>query len=166
MKSVKFVVIQLILVCLLISCSFKENAKNNDIIIENAYARVIPNMNNGTIYIDIINNSRKPYNLVSASSDIASKIEFHSVKNNNGILKMYMKKSIGIPPKSTLNFRLVNLHLMLINLNQNLQSGDEFKLNLKFDNDLEKSVIVKINNDNIYDEYVDIMHHDDIDVDN
>ena len=87
--------------------------------VESAYMRApIPGMQNTSGYMVITNPSRQDVTLVSATSEIADKIEFHDHVMVNGVMRMTQLTSVAIKSGETLKFQSGGLHLMVFGLKQ------------------------------------------------
>ena len=91
-----------------------------------------PNVKVYAGYLDIINDSEKPIELVGASSPVFEKVEFHLTRINQGITSMQQQANILIPAKSIFSFSPGQYHLMLFNNKQPVQQGDIIPLKLVF----------------------------------
>tara|TARA_B100000686_G_scaffold240474_1_gene248988 strand:- start:28 stop:492 length:465 start_codon:yes stop_codon:yes gene_type:complete len=87
---------------------------------------------NGVVYLTIYNHGNYSENLLSASASVAKKVQLHTHKTENGILRMRHLKSISIPPKSFLHLKPGGHHIMLIGLIKKLKNGNTFPLKLRF----------------------------------
>ena len=78
---------------------------------------------NGVVYLTIYNHGNYSENLLGASASVAKKVQLHTHKSENGILRMRQLKSISIPPKSFLHLKPGGHHIMLIGLIKKLKNG-------------------------------------------
>lgn len=126
-------------------------AHAQDIRIEQAWARpnppVVPN---GAAYLQIYNDSTTDRHLLSASSQIAKELQLHKTTMENNTTSM-RKQSDGIPiaAGSSVVFQPGGLHIMLMGLQQPLQSGQSFELNLEFDQGEIIPVTVNVRKDQL-----------------
>ena len=91
-----------------------------------------PNVKVFAGYLDIINDSEKPVELVGASSPVFEKVEFHVTRINDDITSMQQQANIPVPAKSTFSFSPGQYHLMLFNNKQPVRQGDTIPLELVF----------------------------------
>jgi copper(I)-binding protein len=103
--------------------------------IEDAYVRATPpHTQNSAAFMLIKNNSDASLELVSASSDIAERVELHSHIMNDGMMQMRQVKSITIDANDSAELRPGSFHVMFLGLKSPLAEGDSVKLKLYFDN--------------------------------
>jgi periplasmic copper chaperone A len=104
------------------------------ITISNAWAR--PGFVGGTsaIYFVIENSGEQDDSLHSAESTVATSVELHeSMMDSSGTMSMHEQHSISVPAKDQIAFQPGGLHVMLIDLTQELNVGDRFNLTLTFE---------------------------------
>jgi copper(I)-binding protein len=83
--------------------------------------------------------------LLSASGDVAEMIQVHETKEKDGMMMMEEAKSgIPVPANGKVELKPGGIHIMMMNLKQNLKPGDTFKLTLKFQSGKEVSVDVPV----------------------
>jgi periplasmic copper chaperone A len=103
--------------------------------IEDAYVRATPpHAQNSVAFMQINNNSEKSLKLVSASSDIAERVELHSHTMNDGIMKMRQIDDVAINANAQVELRPGSFHIMFFGLKSALVEGDTVKLKLYFNN--------------------------------
>lgn len=113
----------------------------DDIQVENPFAREVPPgaMASGS-FMTLKNTSFDDVKLVSASSTVAKKVELHTHIHENGVMKMREVPSIEILAQGETQLKPGGLHIMLINLNQNIKAGDQVTVELKFEDGSQKTV--------------------------
>jgi hypothetical protein len=83
--------------------------------------------------------------LLSASGDVAEMIQVHETKEKDGMMMMEEAKAgIPVPANGTVELKPGGIHIMLMNLKQDLKPGDTFKLTLKFQSGKELMVDVPV----------------------
>jgi copper(I)-binding protein len=88
----------------------------------------------GSGYLVIRNRGKSPDRLVSASSPIAGKVEFHQTAVKNGVMKMgEVQGGLTIASGKSVEFRPLGLHLMFFDLKQPLKQGETFPATLVFE---------------------------------
>ena len=110
---------------------------SGEIRVSGAFARVnSPTSKVGSTYMTIVNSGTAADKLTGASSEIATRIEIHDIKENeNGIVQMVQTDGgVDLPPGETVQFNRGKLHFMLMGLNRSLSEGDEFNITLMFEN--------------------------------
>jgi periplasmic copper chaperone A len=88
----------------------------------------------GSGYLVIRNRGKSPDRLVSASSPIAGKVEFHQTAVKNGVMTMgEVQGGLTIASGKSVEFRPLGLHLMFFELKQPLKQGEKFSATLVFE---------------------------------
>ncbi|WP_020396636.1 copper chaperone PCu(A)C [Thiolinea disciformis] len=84
-------------------------------------------------FMVLSNTSDKALDLVAAASAIANVTELHeTTMQANGVMKMQKIETMTIPAKGTLALKPGSYHIMLINLNQTLEKGKAYPIQLSF----------------------------------
>ena len=125
---------------LLISLSFNVNYvfahDDHDfekITIEKPRVREVPPVAIATAaFVTLNNSSDKDIYLVGASTTIAKTVELHEHTMVNGVMKMREIKNIKIPANGSVSLQPGGLHIMLIELKQDLTKINEVTLKLLF----------------------------------
>ena len=106
-----------------------------------------PGQNNLIVYIDQITNlTLKPVTIVGATSPIAEKIELHTMKIEDNIMKMEKVESLTISGKGSISLKKGNkngYHLMLFNIKKE-SLGKNFPMSIYLDNGKGKDFQVQI----------------------
>jgi copper(I)-binding protein len=93
----------------------------------------MPGANVGAAYMQVSNTGRSPVVLMSATSPVAAKVEFHTMTMDGNIMRMReITGGIPIPPGGTVNFVPGGMHIMLMGLTQQLAPGASIPLTLTF----------------------------------
>ncbi len=71
--------------------------------------------------------------LLAASSPVSKSMELHTMTMDGNVMKMREVKAIDIPANGTVELKPGGLHLMFIDLNEQLKPGSTFKVKLKFE---------------------------------
>ena len=109
-------------------------AESNGIAIRDPWARKAAKGDISAAYM-AITNATTADTLVSATGDIATSIELHTVVNENGMMQMIQAEG-GVPVAAN-GMQVLkpgSYHIMLIGLSTDLKSGDSFPLTLTFAN--------------------------------
>lgn len=117
-----------ILILILAACT---NAK--ELTIQDTWSRPGLSGNNTAAYFVITNPLREQDRLINASSTIAEFTEVHLSLMQDGKMTMQQQEFVNIPANSSVEFKPKDFHIMFINLNQDLNIGDEYELTLQFD---------------------------------
>lgn len=103
--------------------------------VENAYVRATPpHAKNSAAFMVIHNNSNKTVKLISATSDIADRVELHSHTMSDGMMKMRQVDEIIIKASDKAELRPGSFHIMFLGLKSPLIEGNSVKLTLYFNN--------------------------------
>lgn len=126
MNSVKTLVTMIILL-------FSNLALANPLLeISNASVRKpIPGMSNTAGYMTLHNPTGKDITLVSASSELANKVEFHNHVMSEGVMKMVKLDKVVVPAGQSLTFESGGLHLMFLGLDKQLSKKEMVSVALK-----------------------------------
>lgn len=102
--------------------------------------------NNATeVFMELINNSDTPRELIAATSPVASQIQLHKTIDYNGKRRMQKINSITIKKDSEKELQPGGLHVMLIGLKSELVKNNSIPIILIFNDGSWKKVQAKIN---------------------
>jgi periplasmic copper chaperone A len=103
--------------------------------IESAWARATASgARVGGAFVTLLNTGDAPDRLVSASSDIADRIELHSHVMDGNVMRMReVEGGISLPPGETVKLQPGGFHIMLLGLKKPLVLGSRFLLSLNFE---------------------------------
>lgn len=102
--------------------------------IKDAWARPALTGQTSAIYLTIDNPNRAADALHGASTDVAGAAELHqSVQDSQGVMSMHPQHGVDVPGEDQVIFAPGGLHIMLVNLNQDLKPGDTIELRLDFE---------------------------------
>jgi periplasmic copper chaperone A len=114
------------------------------ITVEHVWARATPKgASNAAVYLTLVNNGSETDRMIGASSQIASDIQFHEERDENGISKMRALQAIDLPPGAPVVLKPGGLHLML-RIKQQLKQGETFPLTLTFEKTGQIEVTVRV----------------------
>jgi copper(I)-binding protein len=82
--------------------------------------------------------------LLAASSSISKTMELHTMTMDGNVMKMREVKGIDVPANGSVELKPGGLHLMFIDLNEQLKPGSTFKVKLKFEKAGEVEVPFKV----------------------
>jgi copper(I)-binding protein len=100
---------------------------------------------NSAIYFKVENNTEQDEALLGAACEAAEHVELHmSAMEEDGTMSMHPQHSVPILSGEAVQFAPGGLHVMMIDLRGDLQTGDEFPLTLQFENTGELQVIVTV----------------------
>ena len=115
-----------------------KNTVAPDIAVTDVWSR--PATTTGVVYLQIRNRGGAD-RLLRAESDIAEFTEIHESYVEDDRMKMrHLADGVLIPAYETVLFKPAGLHIMLINLKKELNTGDSFEATLHF----EKAGMIRI----------------------
>ncbi len=90
---------------------------------------------NGAAYMTIENTSEEDDRLVSASTDVAATVEIHTVTMTDGVMQMrQLDEGLEVPAGENVVLEPGGYHIMMIDLQDSLEVGDTFDIELEFEN--------------------------------
>ena len=110
--------------------------------VREVWARPAAQGANGAVYF-IIRSSEED-EIVGASSDVAEATEIHESRMSGDVMEMHHRMSVPLGAGEEVTFEPGGLHVMLIGLKQDLQTGDEFEITLQFKNSQEVQLRVPV----------------------
>lgn len=120
--------ILLVLTIALVGCSSKS------LTVKDLWARQATAGENGGAYFTIDNPTNQADTLLGVSSPAAQTSEMHmTMVGSDGVMSMTPQESVPVPAKGTTEFKPGGLHVMMINLQRDLNAGDTVSLTLKFE---------------------------------
>jgi copper(I)-binding protein len=119
--------------------------KVKDLTIGHPWARAtVAGVNNGVVYLTLINDGKNSDRLLKVSSPVAAGLSMHANIKDGDIVRMREVSSIDIPAGRTVELKPGGLHIMLMGLTQPLKDGEMFPLTLTFANEGEVPVEVMV----------------------
>lgn len=116
-----------------------------EISVIDAWARPANQGDNSAVYFKINNPGLGTDTLLETQTEVAAQTGLHkSEMNSQGVMSMHPQHQIDIPPDSQLEFAPGGLHVMLVDLQQDLRVGDTIELILRFKNSGEITLEVPI----------------------
>ena len=126
MNKIKYFLSFLALSCLLTACEV-----NNKVAVIDSWARAnAPGQTVGAAYMTFI--SAQDSTFVKAETTIASSVEIHSMKMNDGVMKMRMLNELPLSAGKPEKLAPGGFHLMLFDLKKQLVAGENIDLTLTF----------------------------------
>lgn len=135
---------------LLIGCALAQlvNAHEfeaGELHIAHPWSRALPPVApTGAAYLQISNHGDQVDTLLGADTPVAEKVEIHEHVHADGLMKMQRVDRLEVAPGDTLSFQPGAYHLMLFNLKQPLNAGEQFPLTLHFAVAGDVDVVVKV----------------------
>ena len=113
----------------LVSCG------SSKLTIINAWARAGTAGGNSAIYLIMDNPTDQDDVLLSVYSNVAEAVELHrSQMTDEGTMTMQQQENIPLPSGTKIELKPGGLHIMLVNLKQDLIAGDSFQVTFTFQN--------------------------------
>jgi len=106
------------------------------IVVEDAYARAAGvNAKAGAAFMEISNHTPEDDRLLSATSDVAARVELHTHKDmGGGVMQMsHVEEGFVIPAGETHMLERGGDHVMFMGLNRSLNDGDVVTVTLTFE---------------------------------
>ena len=112
-----------------------KDIKHGDLTIAQVWSRATPPAAKvGAGYLSIKNTGSSPDRLIGIKSSVAGKVEVHSMKMDNGIMRMRpVEGGLELPPGKTIELKPGGLHLMFMKLKAGFKKGHPFKATLVFE---------------------------------
>ena len=113
--------------------AFAQDAKSETLEISGGFARATPPMAlSGIAYLTIT--SLGPADrLIGFTTAACNRPEIHTHIDDNGIMRMRQVEAVEVPAGGAVQLRPGGLHLMLIDLNEQLISGEMLEITLNFE---------------------------------
>jgi copper(I)-binding protein len=134
------------LLCLVPFCWALPWAHAADITVQDPWIREAPpTATMLAAYMVIHNSGKQPLQLLAATSADFDSVEIHQTTMHQGMMQMKAVKGIPITPGAAAVLEPGGYHLMLIGPHRPVRSGDQFTLQLHFDQseDLAVSAVVR-----------------------
>jgi copper(I)-binding protein len=104
------------------------------ILVVEPWSRPSPLMaGNGAVYMTLMNEGGSDDALVGAETDVAEVVELHESKMEGDVMKMSPVPDIQVPAGGSAKLEPGGLHVMLIDLKQELTPGEMIPLTLQFE---------------------------------
>jgi len=109
--------------------------KLGELVINHPVARETPpGVKVGAGYLTITNNGKNDDKLIFVTGIISPTIEIHTMSVENNIMKMQeIKGGLTIPAGQSVTLQAGGLHLMFMNLPQQLKDGEKYDVTLVFE---------------------------------
>ena len=106
----------------------------NPIVVDQPWARATPpGAKTGAAYMTLVNNGTTADRLLSATTPLADKVEFHKETEENGVSRMREVPSVEVQPGAKVTFKPGEMHMMMVGLRQPLAEGQNLPLTLQFE---------------------------------
>ncbi len=112
---------------------------------EQPWARAsLGGVRNAIVYGALVNDGSAPLAVISGSTPVAARVEFHIHAMNGDVMTMKQLDAIELKPGERTMLQPGGLHIMLIDLKQPLKQGDSFPLTLVTRDGTSLKVDVKV----------------------
>ena len=113
--------------------------------IEDPWARAVPpNASNSAVFLDLRNESEQLRKLVEVHSEVAERVELHTTKDEDGMLRKERLQEVPIPALETQSFHPGGIHIMLIGLRGPLEVGRVIELELVYADQSKETISVPV----------------------
>ena len=113
--------------------------------IEDPWVRAVPpNANNSAIFLDLRNESEQLRKLVKVHSEVAERVELHTTKDEDGMLRKQRLEEVLIPALETQSFHPGGIHIMLIGLRSPLEVGSVIELELVYADQSKETISIPV----------------------
>ena len=85
------------------------------------------------LYMTIRNTGRQPDRLLQVKSDVATRIELHTVEKQGNDMVMHQVPGIEVPAGGEVQLMAGSFHVMLFSLTRDLKTGDQVDFTLEFE---------------------------------
>jgi copper(I)-binding protein len=134
MKYTNRLISILSLILLLAGQAHPQTSAHNTIVVDSPWARATPaGAKTGAAYVTLINNGNASDSLLSATTPVAEKVQFHSMSEENGVSHMREMQAVVVAPGARVTFSPGGMHIMVVGLKQPLKEGQTFQLSLTFE---------------------------------
>ncbi len=84
-------------------------------------------------FLSVSNKSDRDCVLLSATSSLTDRIEFHEHLHSDGMMRMRPRAKVNIPAGETIDFKPGSLHLMLFNISATIEELSDAHITLETD---------------------------------
>ena len=110
------------------------NHEKGDIQVRHPWSRATPPGAKVAVgYMEIRNHGRQPDRLLSASTELAQRVEMHVTRQEGDVMKMRQVQSFEIPARERYELRPGGAHMMLVDIVRPLKKGERFAMRLVFE---------------------------------
>jgi copper(I)-binding protein len=113
-----------------------------DMEVHQAWVRPTAQGETAAVYLTIHNHSANDDELIGATTTVADAVEIHESKMENDVMQMSMLTSLPIAADEEIIFTPGGLHIMLVNIKEELVLGKHIGLILHFKN--HEDIVVEV----------------------
>ncbi|RYZ82786.1 MAG: copper chaperone PCu(A)C [Proteobacteria bacterium] len=116
-------------------------AAESTITVETPWVRQVEaGMKNSAAYFTLKNSSDQSIDLLKVASQAAATVEIHNHVHLDGAMKMERVEKVTIAPKSSVEFKPMGYHVMLIGLSDSFKKDKKVALKLSFSDGSTRSI--------------------------
>jgi len=117
--------------------------------VKNAFSFACAAGDECAVYLTLTNSGREADRLVSAQTDVAARTEMHRLVGDMASgMQMQQVEDVRLPASGSVELKPGSLHIMLFDLERELEAGDAFSLTLQFEKAPESEVQVQVRTEN------------------
>lgn len=144
MKHTSRLIFALLLAFFFVEPALAQTSAQNTLVIDHPWARATPRgAKTGAVYLSVVNRGSAD-RLLSATTPVADKVQFHSVSEENGVSHMREMHAVDIASGGKVTFSPGGMHIMLVGLKQPLKQGDTFPITLTFEKAGKRELAVPV----------------------
>jgi copper(I)-binding protein len=125
---------KILLVVLAIAMLVSSCGPERGIEVHEVWMRPVAQGNNGAVYFVMHNHAAEADELTGVSTDSAEAAELHESRMNGDVMEMRQVQSVPLEAYGEIDFAPGKYHIMLVNMKQDLNVGDEIQITLHFKN--------------------------------
>ncbi len=103
-----------------------------DLVVKDAWVRATANEMATALYFVVENNTDRADTLYAVTSSISDEIEIHESFMRGDMMGMRQIEYVVIPPNSTFEFKPKSFHIMILEVNGDLEHGQKAEFTLMF----------------------------------
>jgi copper(I)-binding protein len=127
---------------------------------ENAWVRALPPLQpNTAAYLTLVNRGEVAVAIVGASSNLADKVELHTTKQVDGLMRMEQLQVLTVAPGERVELAPGGTHLMLLGLAHMPAPGDDVRLCLQLLSGEEVCTVAEVRMNEDAPDTKDHQHH-------
>lgn len=143
-----------------LALTFSQLVLADTLTVEEAQVRAVPPVSTTTAAFMVLHNSgEQDLAVLGAFSPAAENTELHNHVEEGGVMQMRQVPVISVPAGGSVELAPGGLHLMLIDLVETLEEGDQVELTLELDNAERVTFEAPVKRIEVMDEGADHGHH-------
>jgi copper(I)-binding protein len=116
-------------------------AENTNVVINDPYVRAVPpGQTVSAAFMVFENKSDKALAVINAHSEIADVVELHTHTHKDGMMQMRRIEKIDLPAQAKTTLKPGGLHIMLIDLKQDIKPGQMINITLDLSDGSQKAI--------------------------